>query len=195
MSEEEKRDSIRRSLRISNINHRLENFKVTKEIKPVYDAFKNILETGIPPMLLVYGGVGNGKTFLCDAVSIALYNKGIKCGVEIWSELMRYFKRLMYRRQPDEPFYDDAFESIRKRTHLILDDVGMGTQGTEWEFAELEDITAFRYRGKLFTIMTTNLDIEKLPERVVSRFSDPEIGILVHNAGGDYRRRKVCPAP
>lgn len=45
-----------------------------------------------------------------------------------------------------------------------------------------------RYREHLFTIMTTNRDLTELPERIVSRFRDPDVGMVVLNEGADYRR-------
>jgi len=69
---------------------------------------------------------------------------------------------------------------------LIIDDVA----GTDWEFEQLEKIIRSRYREHLFTILTTNLDQDQLPERIVSRFRDPEKGRLILNKGEDYRPEK-----
>jgi len=74
--------------------------------------------------------------------------------------------------------------------HLIIDDVGMGGSGSEWEYGQLEEIVVARYRERLFTIMTTNRDLSELPERVVSRFRDPDVGVVILNQGADYRRQK-----
>ncbi|MBA7590759.1 hypothetical protein ES708_32896 [subsurface metagenome] len=68
--------------------------------------------------------------------------------------------------------------------------MGIGGSGSEWELGQLEEIIAIRYRERLFTILTTNRDLTELPERVVSRFKDPDVGRVVLNDGADYRRRK-----
>lgn len=66
----------------------------------------------------------------------------------------------------------------------------MGGSGSAWEYGQLEDIIATRYRERLFTIMTTNQDLGELPERITSRFFDPDIGRVILNEGADYRRLK-----
>jgi len=66
----------------------------------------------------------------------------------------------------------------------------MGTKGTEWEWSELEDIVNYRYRNDLHTVVTTNLDLKLVPDRIVSRFRDAEKSRLVLNESGDYRPRK-----
>jgi len=73
---------------------------------------------------------------------------------------------------------------------LIMDDVGMGGSGSDWELGQLEEIVVSRYHNRLFTILTTNRDLIELPERVVSRFRDGEVATLVLNEGEDYRRKK-----
>ena len=141
-------------------------------------------------MLLVYGGVGNGKTYLLEALSIELHNIGIYAPVIIWSELMRTFKKGMNRRpEPYAKTYDELFEIYLKMKYLILDDVGMGSSGSDWEWGQLEEIVNYRYRERLPTIIATNKDLLELPERIVSRFGDPEAGVIVLNEGRDYRRR------
>ena len=66
----------------------------------------------------------------------------------------------------------------------------MGGSGSAWEYGQLEEIINHRSHENLFTILTTNRDLTELPERVVSRFQDPDIGRVVLNSGKDYRRIK-----
>lgn len=73
---------------------------------------------------------------------------------------------------------------------LILDDIGMGSTGTDWEFSQLEEIIDVRYDQRLLTLMATNKDWSELPARVQSRLKDPEIAKVVVNRGEDYRRLK-----
>ena len=84
---------------------------------------------------------------------------------------------------------DVILDNYCKSAHLIIDDVGMGGSGSNWEFGQLEEIIVYRYRERLVTVMTTNRDLKELPERIVSRFYDPEIGCVVLNDAPDYRRR------
>jgi hypothetical protein len=73
----------------------------------------------------------------------------------------------------------------------------MGTTESRFEISDLEDIIDLRYRKRyypecdLVTILATNKDIKELPDRVVSRFYDPEFGVVLYMGDKDYRRRVV----
>jgi DNA replication protein DnaC len=152
-------------------------------------AFKALVEGKTDKqMLLCYGGVGNGKTHLCEAAAIALYKRGLFCRVLTMARIMRALKECMGPEPPHS--YEELLSNYCCAKWLILDDVGMGGSGSEWEYGQLEEIIVFRYRERLFTIMTTNRDLTELPERIVSRFRDPDIGTVVLNEGADYRRLK-----
>lgn len=143
-------------------------------------------------MLLCYGGVGNGKTHLCEALA----NK-LGCCVVQWMTLIRQFKQAMHGEYKDG--YDFLFNNIQKGRRLILDDVGMGGTGSAWEWGELEEIINYRYEHGLLTVVTTNLDIRSdernekmpfIPPRIVSRFSDALTSRKVLNSASDYRPLK-----
>lgn len=187
---EKRREALRKSLGLTDLRHTFDTFIVSKATKKVCEAAKSMVYSEHPLMLLIYGGIGNGKTHLCEAVCIGLYQKGIRCQVTLWSELRRQLLQAMHRPKPNQSDYDTIFENFRQRSHVIIDDVGMGSKGTEWEMCELEDIINYRYRERLFTLMTTNRTLEELPERVVSRFFDPEVGEVVLNEGDDYRLQR-----
>lgn len=188
---EQKLEQLRRTLGLSSLVHTFENFKRVAGTETALEAFWAMASDNHKPMLLIYGGVGNGKTFLLEALSIELYKKGIRCPVSVWSDVMRRFKRGMRRVESGSTSYDDHFEQFRRQDRLIIDDVGMGSSGSEWEWGELEDIINYRYRERLFTVVATNKDLDELSERVASRFSDPEVGVIVLNKARDFRRRKV----
>jgi len=140
-------------------------------------------------MLLCYGSDGCGKSHLCEALSIALAHKNIACRVNEWADRVRDFKRRMHSETRDD--YDQAFEGLRRQPYLIIDDVGMGSTGSSWEWGELEEIINYRYRECLMTVVTTNLDIKDVPRRIVSRFTDAVKSRLVLNSAGNYRPKKV----
>lgn len=188
---EQRIESLRVSLGLTDVRHTFDNFEVVDGTKRAYEAFKAMANGTHKPLLLLVGNIGNGKTYLCEALSIALYHKGIRCFVDLWSELRRRLLQAMHRPIPGRMDYDELFDSIRRREYLIIDDVGMGSRGTGWERGELEDIVNYRYRERLFTVLTTNQTLEELPERVVSRFFDPEVSEVVMNEGKDYRIKEV----
>jgi len=86
--------------------------------------------------------------------------------------------------------YDDIFERFRRARRLIIDDVGSGSTGSNWEWGELEDIVNYRCREGLLTVVTTNLDLKELPDRIVSRFDDAVNGRIALISAPDYRPRK-----
>ena len=139
-------------------------------------------------MLLCYGGVGTGKTHLLESVAIELHKQGKFARVLTMAAIMANLKRGM---GSDEVVsLEDRIDNLSKVPFLLLDDVGMGGSGSVWEWGQLETIIAYRYRENLFTILTTNLDLPEIPERIVSRFKDREKARIVLNEGSDYRPLK-----
>ena len=138
-------------------------------------------------MLLVYGSTGCGKTHLCEAFSIALAKRNIRCKRDKWSELIREFKCRLRSGIPGD--YDRYFKNIRNSPYLVLDDVVMATD-SKWEWGEFDDIIDYRWEKRLVTIVTTNLDITKLPPRAVSRFRDAVTSKMILNKANDFRPQK-----
>jgi len=176
-------------LGVSSLENTFDNFKPTQGTGMAFAAFRQLASGETEwRMLLCYGGVGNGKTHLCEATAIALYKRGFFCRVMTMARIMRALKECM---RPDSlTAYDELIDRYCRCERLIVDDVGMGGSGSEWEFGQLEEIVVVRYRERLFTILTTNRDLTELPERIVSRFRDHDIGRVVLNSGEDYRRLK-----
>lgn len=174
---------------MSSLDNTFDNFKTVPDADKSLAAFKELLEVETDKrMLLCYGGVGNGKTHLCEATSIELYKRGIFCRVLNMAVIMRSLKNSMGKDSINS--YDELLTRLCTVSHLIIDDVGMGGSGSEWEWGQLEEIIVARHREELFTIMTTNRDLPELPERVVSRFQDNQLGIVVLNQAEDYRPKK-----
>lgn len=73
---------------------------------------------------------------------------------------------------------------IQFRRLLILDDLGT-ENATDWAFEKLYRILDARYDRQLPTILTTNVDIERINDRIMSRFSE---GLVVCK-GVDIRRQ------
>ena len=189
LTQEEKREELRKSLGVTSLENTFANFKPAEGTQKALIAF-SALASGETEwkMLLCYGGVGNGKTHLCEAAAIALYKRGLFARVSTMAVLMRALKECMH----PEPHisYEELLNNYCHAERLIIDDVGMGGSGSEWEYGQLEEIIIARYRDRLFTILTTNRDISELPERITSRFYDPEVGRIILNQGADYRRQK-----
>lgn len=188
----EKREQLRQSLGVTSLDNTFESFDPVVGTAKVLATFKSLASGKTTwKMTLCYGGVGSGKTHLCEATAIELYKRGLFGRVLTMDRMMGVLKECIGSDQS----LDELLRRYGRAERLILDDV----DGTEWEFEQLEKIIRMRYRENLFTILTTNLDIKAnpqnpkerfVPERIVSRFRDREKGRLVLNQADDYRLEK-----
>ena len=200
---EEKREKLRKSLLVASLDNTFENFDPVKGTEVALETLRELSEGSTPwQMVLLYGGVGNGKTHLCEALAIALYKRGLFSRVLTMSSIMRVLKESMHAGALGS--YDALLEMYCNTDRLIIDELGGGSSGSEWEWGQLEEIIVFRYREnlagrRLLTVLSTNLDIEEdkknpkipfIPMRIVSRFRDPDVGRVVLNEGEDYRGLK-----
>ncbi len=179
---------LKQRLNLMSVDNTFENFKVDKNSSVSKRMFMELAASPKWYMLLCYGKTGSGKTHLCDALAIELSKKNLHVRVIEWAEQIRTFKKAM--RSEVKGQYDMMFENLRKIPFMIIDDVGLGSGGSSWEWGELEDIVNYRYRNKLPTVITTNLDASALPDRVVSRFKDKAISRIIFNSADDYRPKK-----
>jgi len=150
-------------------------------------AFKQVI-SGNASLLLIYGGVGNGKTHLLEAAAIELYEQGKFARVMSFAKMLSTLKRAIKDASMD---YEQILSNYCYGDRLIIDDIGAAGSDTEFADRILETIVCARYGQQLLTIMSTNRDIESLPERVQSRLNDKIISFLLLNEAPDYRPKKV----
>jgi len=185
-----------KQLNISSLDHTFENFKtINEETKVAKETLKSISDGKLlKQFILLSGTTGCGKTHLIEATIINWAKRGIWSYYMTFSEVARKLKTAL--RKGGE-FYDLQFNTYRDTKRLIVDDFGMGTTESKFEISDLEDIIDLRYRKRyypgceLVTILATNKDIKELPDRVVSRFYDPEFGVVLYMGDKDYRRRAI----
>ena len=187
--EEKEREGLRKSLRVTSFDNTFDNFDKVKGTEKALTAASELTSGATHlKMVLIYGGVGNGKTYLCEATAIRLLQRGIFCRVITMADIMRILKSCMGKDPLDD--FNEVFQRYCSSSHLIIDDAGMGGSGSEWEYGQLEEIVQHRYSDQLFNLITTNRDLKELPERIVSRFRDQDIGLVVLNEAEDYRPLK-----
>lgn len=188
---ERQQDFMRRA-NLFTLEHTFDRWRRRPGTEQAYLALRALGEGKTPkPFALIFGGTGNGKTYLCEAMIITLAARGILCRYWTVAGLMDYLRRFVGDDRPGEPSVEVVTERVSKVPAIVLDDWGV-EKGSEWELARLEMIVDYRYRARLLTVLTSNQDVADLArrsERIVSRFSDPDMSQLVLNEGSDFRRR------
>ncbi len=133
--------------------------------------------------LLLEGGYGCGKTHLAAAIANFAVGIGVPTLFITVPDLLDLL-RFAYG-DPEESF-ENRFDQIRNANLLILDD--FGTQNaTPWAQEKLFQIINFRYINKLPLVITTNLPLDDIDERIASRLQDPELVSRVRIEAPDYR--------
>ncbi len=133
--------------------------------------------------LLLMGGFGCGKTHLAAAIA----NEVISLGVEtLFLTVPDLLDWLRYTYSSSETTYEQRFEEIRNIHFLVLDDLGTHN-ATEWAREKLFQIINYRYIHKLPTVITTNLNLMQIEDRVSSRLQDRELVVKVEIAAQDFR--------
>lgn len=140
--------------------------------------------------LLIVGGVGNGKSHLCNAALLALLRRGKSAKLVTAAGILSALRVGI-----SDHTTDAIMAEYQQIPALIIDDIGAGMKhpeekGSEWEWARVEELLVWRYENVMPTFCTTNLQPSELPERILSRFKDGELSRIVHNAAGDYRETR-----
>ena len=134
--------------------------------------------------LIIYGGVGNGKTHLLNAVANKVMERGITVRLVMMAELLSEM-----RRASDTKKMEYLLLELKKVPFLLIDEYGLEF-GTPWEKEKEEELLAARWNNGRFTVLATNRDIEELPERIKSRFKDWHLSRWVRNEAEDYRLKR-----
>ena len=156
----------------------LENFKPRKGAEEALLAATE-MAWGNLCWLLIYGGVGNGKTHLAYAVVLEYINQGrgakfVYCPSVVTE--IRYSSG-------EKPL--KLLQELQAVPLLVMDDF---YYSTDWEGQRLEEVINQRYMRKLPLMLTTNKDIATIPKSILSRFR--EMGKVKLNKAPDFRGTK-----
>jgi len=134
--------------------------------------------------LFLQGGAGCGKTHLAAAAA----NYAVDLGVPtLFLTVPDLLDTLRASYDSEDTTFEQRFEEIRSAQLLLLDD--FGTQNASgWAREKLFQIMNYRYINKLPTIVTTNLLLSEIDERIRSRLADPDLVTQVRILAPDYRR-------
>jgi DNA replication protein DnaC len=127
--------------------------------------------------MLIHGPSGGGKTHVAAAIANCCLERGQPALFVVVPDLLDHL-RASYNPNSDVD-YDSLIEQVRNAPVLILDD--LGTQNaTAWAQEKLFQVFNHRYNARLPTIVTTNLSVERIDERLRMRLTDPEIARVYH---------------
>lgn len=151
-------------------------------VKKAYTASWRIAEDlGDVNWLLIYGGVGNGKTHLLNSIANRVMDRGIPTRLVMMADLMAELRMSMEDHKADQ-----RLDELKKVPFLIIDELGLEL-GTDWEKSRIEELFASRWANARHTVVATNRDITELPQRLQSRFRDKHFGKAIINEAPDYR--------
>ena len=143
-----------------------------------------LFSTELNGWLLLQGSYGCGKTHLAAAIA----NFAVSLGVPtLFITVPDLLDSLRMSFSSQETTYEERFEQIRTAKLLILDD--FGTQNaTQWAQEKLFQIINYRYINHLPTVITTNIALEDIEERIQSRLMDPELVTTRKITASDFRK-------
>ncbi|MDO4799839.1 MAG: ATP-binding protein [Bacillota bacterium] len=121
--------------------------------------------------MILFGGTGLGKTFLCNCIAKAIIEKGHTVVYHSAVQLNRLFKENSSFDRSKE--VEAAHRSLFEADLLIIDDLG-AERATEFTVSELYDIIDTRLITEKSTILSANLSVSDIREiygdRIYSRF-------------------------
>ena len=104
--------------------------------------------------LLLWGGVGTGKSFLAGCIANALMEQEVPVR-------MTNFARILNELNSSLSGRNDVVDKLCRYPLLIIDDFGM-ERGTEYALEQIYNIVDSRYRSRKPLIVTTNLTLGEI---------------------------------
>lgn len=135
--------------------------------------------------LLLHGGYGCGKTHLAAAIANYRLEQGQPAIFVNTPDLLDHLRSTFS--PASEVEYDELFDQVRNAPLLILDDLGAESP-TTWAQEKLYQILNHRYNEQLPTVVTSNLDLDRLDPRLRSRLVDLDLVRKIPINAPDFRR-------
>ena len=104
--------------------------------------------------LLLWGGVGTGKSFLAGCMANALMEQEVPVRMTNFAHILNELNNSFSGR-------NEVVERLCRYPLLIIDDFGM-ERGTEYALEQIHNIVDSRYRSRKPLIVTTNLTLDEI---------------------------------
>lgn len=104
--------------------------------------------------LLLWGGVGTGKSFFAGCIANALMEQEVPVR-------MTNFARILNELNNSFSGQNEAIDKLCRYPLLIIDDFGM-ERGTDYALEQIYNIVDSRYRSQKPLIVTTNLTLDEI---------------------------------
>lgn len=138
--------------------------------------------------LLLYGGVGTGKTYMTACIANALIDKEVSCYVTSFARIVNTVSGLYEGKQ-------EYIDGLNRFKLLVIDDLA-SERDTEYMGEIVQNVIDTRYSARLPLIVTTNLTGDELKypsdirrQRIYSRLFDMCIPFEVK--GKDRRKEHL----
>jgi DNA replication protein DnaC len=136
----------------------------------VYQAAKTFADN--PEGWLVFlGPSGSGKTHLACAIA----NHRLSLGEPVFyigaADLLDHLRSAFS--PTSDTTYDELFERVKNVPLLVLDDLTLGS-ATAWAKEKLEQLLNHRFNARLATVITTDVPLERMNERLRGHLADNE---------------------
>ena len=186
-------------LAVANIPHRehgqtprtFENFKGGEDVDLAFRSSREFADGKGPPVLVLTGGTGCGKSHLLEAIGRSVMQRGGFARYEFVPDLLNRFKATYDKTSElSESEITAIYEGMPV---LLLDDLG-AEKATEWAMEKLTALVDHRYReGKRLAIATNKEHQDFVAQgnkRLASRLFDITTGVvrIVEILAPDYRR-------
>ena len=135
--------------------------------------------------LLFHGGYGSGKTHLAAAIANARLAAGQPAMFVNAPDLLDHLRATFG--PGSDVTYDELFERVRNVPLLIVDDLGAESP-TQWATEKLYQIFNHRYNSALPTVITSNVELDRLDPRLRSRLVDMDLVRKIVIDATDFRR-------
>jgi DNA replication protein DnaC len=121
--------------------------------------------------LVFLGPSGSGKTHLACAVA----NHRLKLGEPVFyitaADLLDHLRSAFS--PTSDTTYDELFEQVKNVPLLVLDDLTLGS-ATAWAKEKLEQLLHHRFNIRLATVITSDMPLERMDERLRGHLADNE---------------------